>query len=117
MKETATTQTDWNIFSLVAISVFMSTLDTSIVNIALPVIMKDLKAPLTTIEWIPMIYLLTVSSLLLPFGRLSEIKGRSQTYVSVAWPLALMGIGTGIFISPNNSTLMNAIPQTHRGVA
>ena len=82
MKDSATTKKNWVIFSLVAIAVFMSTLDTSIVNIALPVIMKDLKAPLTTIEWIPMIYLLTVSSLLLPFGRLSDIKGRRWVYCS-----------------------------------
>lgn len=41
----------------------------------------------------------------------------TQAYISVAWPLALMGIETGIFVSPNNSTVMSAIPQAHRGVA
>lgn len=41
----------------------------------------------------------------------------TQGYISIAWPLALMGIGIGIFISPNNSTVMSAIPQAHRGVA
>ena len=80
MKDTAITKKKWVIFSLVAVAVFMSTLDSSIVNIALPAIMKDLKVPLTTIEWIPMIYLLTVSSLLLSFGRLSDIKGRRWVY-------------------------------------
>ncbi len=80
LKEASTTRKNWTIFSLVAVAVFMSTLDTSIVNIALPVMMKDLKVPLTTIEWVPMIYLLTVSSLLLPFGRLSDIKGRRWVY-------------------------------------
>ncbi len=80
MINTDSTPNKWIVFSLVAVAVFMSTLDSSIVNIALPAIMKDLKVPLTTIEWVPMIYLLTVSSLLLSFGRLSDIKGRRWVY-------------------------------------
>ena len=80
MKDTAITKKKWVIFSLVAVAVFMSTLDSSIVNLALPAIMKDLEVPFTTIEWVPMIYLLTVSSLLLSFGRLSDIKGRRWVY-------------------------------------
>ncbi len=70
----------WLVFFLVAIAVFMSTLDSSIVNIALPVIMKDYQVDLSTIEWVVIIYLLTVSSLLLTFGRLSDIKGRRWVY-------------------------------------
>ncbi len=58
----------------------MSTLDGSIVNVALPAIMKDLRVPMHTVEWVVVIYLLTVSSLLLPFGRLSDIKGRRWVY-------------------------------------
>ena len=70
----------WLVFFLVAIAVFMSTLDSSIVNIALPMIMKDFQTHFTTIEWVVLIYLLTVSSLLLTFGRLSDIKGRRWVY-------------------------------------
>jgi len=64
------------VFTLVAVGVFMCTLDGSIVNIALPVIMRDLDTTLSRIEWVVLIYLFTVSSLLLSFGRLSDIKGR-----------------------------------------
>lgn len=70
----------WLIFALVAIGVFMSTLDGSIVNVALPTIMADLDSEMAVIEWVMMIYLLTVSSLLLSFGRLSDIKGRRWVY-------------------------------------
>jgi EmrB/QacA subfamily drug resistance transporter len=70
----------WLIFTLVAIGVFMSTLDGSIVNIALPTIMNDFGVSLATIEWVVMIYLLTILSLLLSFGRLSDIKGRRWVY-------------------------------------
>ncbi|MFC1827218.1 hypothetical protein ACFLZQ_04740, partial [Thermodesulfobacteriota bacterium] len=66
---------NWLIFLMVAIGIFMATLDGSIVNIALPSIMADFAVPLATIQWVTMIYLLTVSSLLLSFGRLSDIRG------------------------------------------
>ena len=63
----------WLIFSLVAVGIFMSTLDGSIVNVALPTIMTELSVPLTTVRWVVVIYLLTTSSLLLSFGRLSDM--------------------------------------------
>ena len=70
----------WSIYFLVATAIYMSTLDSSIVNVALPAIMKDFKVPLTTIEWVVVGYLLAVSALLLSFGRLSDIKGRRWVY-------------------------------------
>ncbi len=137
MKDTAITKKKWVIFSLVAIAVFMSTLDSSIVNIALPVIMKDLKVPLTTIEWIPMIYLLTVSSLLLSFGRLSDIKGRRWVYCrgffifSIAsllcgvspdakWLIAarsLQGIGAAMLMACSPALVVDTFPVSERGKA
>ena len=87
----SSTENKWLVFSLVAIGVFMCTLDGSIVNIALPAIMKDLKVPLTTIEWVPLIYLLTVSSLLLTFGRLSDMKGRRFVY---CWGFLIFSLGS-----------------------
>ncbi|MCD4720170.1 MAG: MFS transporter [Desulfobacula sp.] len=71
----------WKIFFLVATSIFMSTLDSSIVNVALPYMMQDLQTDMQTIQWVVLIYLVTVSSLLLTFGRLSDIKGRKPVYV------------------------------------
>jgi len=131
------TKKKWVIFSLVAIAVFMSTLDTSIVNIALPVIMKDLKVPLTTIEWVPMIYLLTVSSLLLPFGRLSDIKGRRWVYCrgffifSIAsflcgvapnaiWLIAarsLQGLAAAMLMACSPALIVDTFPASERGKA
>ena len=71
----------WNIFILVAASIFMSTLDSSIVNVALPYMMQDLRTDIQTIQWVVLMYLVTVSSFLLTFGRLSDIKGRRPIYV------------------------------------
>jgi len=38
-------------------------------------------------------------------------------YTFVACPLALVGLGIGIFVSPNNSALMGAAPRNRQGIA
>ena len=35
----------------------------------------------------------------------------------MGWRLALVGIGTAIFIPPNSAAAMSAIPDRHRGIA
>lgn len=70
----------WFIMANVAIGTFMSTLDGSIVNVALPTLAKQFTADLHLIQWVVSIYLLTTSSLLLVFGRCADILGRKKIY-------------------------------------
>ncbi|MCK5310629.1 MAG: MFS transporter [Desulfobacteraceae bacterium] len=70
----------WIVFLLVATAIFMSTLDSSIVNVALPYIMEDLHTRVNIIQWVVLAYLVSVSSLLLTFGRLSDTRGRRIIY-------------------------------------
>lgn len=77
----------WWALVTVAIGTFMSTLDSSIVNISLPVILGYFHSGLATIQWVVLAYLLTITSLLLTFGRLADIWGRKKVYT----------IGFGIF--------------------
>lgn len=127
----------WLVFSFVAIGIFMSSLDGSIVNIALPSIMKDLAAPLAHIEWVVMIYLLTVSSLLLSFGRLSDILGRRRIFVmglivfsagslfcSISGDAILLiasrsfqGIGAAMIMACTQALVVDIFPASERGKA
>lgn len=127
----------WRIFSLVAVGVFMSTLDSSIVNIALPTIMKDLEGSFASVEWVVMIYLLTVSSLLLTFGRLSDIVGRRHVYCSgfllfaagsflcglspaTEWLIgfrAVQGAGAAMLMSCSPAIIVDVFPEAERGRA
>jgi EmrB/QacA subfamily drug resistance transporter len=129
--------TKWLVFSLVAAGVFMSTLDSSIVNIALPAIMADFKVPLTLIEWVPMIYLLTVSSLLLTCGRLSDIRGRRLIYCwgfvifsagsllcgiagTAPWLIgcrAVQGVGASMLMACSPALVVDVFPIAERGRA
>jgi hypothetical protein len=36
---------------------------------------------------------------------------------AVAWRVALVGVGTAIFISPNSAAVMSAVPPNRRGIA
>ncbi len=127
----------WAVFSLVAVGIFMSTLDGSIVNIALPAIMADLGASLSVIEWVMMIYLFIVSSLLLSFGRLSDIRGRRWVYSrglivfsvgsllcatahSAGWLIgarAFQGLGAAMIMSCTPALVIDIFPLEERGKA
>lgn len=66
----------------VAVGTFMSALDSSVVNIALPSISSHFNAPLFIIEWVVMSYLLVISSLLLTYGRLGDMYGHKTIYIA-----------------------------------
>ena len=65
-----------------AMGTFMSALDSSVVNIASPVIKSYFNTTLGTVEWVIAIYLLVVTSVLLFFGRLADLFGHKRIYLS-----------------------------------
>jgi len=65
---------------LVATGVFMSTLDSSMLNVALPSIMEAFGSPLALTEWVIIIYLLTITIMLLFWGHLSIRFGADRIY-------------------------------------
>lgn len=78
----------WLVLIAVGMSTFMSALDTSVVNVVLPIITKSFNSNIATVEWVVIIYLLIVSGLLLSFGRLGDIRGHKPIFL----------IGFSIFI-------------------
>ncbi len=71
----------WWALATVGIGIFMATLDASIVNISLPTIMGYFNASLALSEWVILSYLLTITGLLLPFGRLADMAGRKKVFL------------------------------------
>lgn len=127
----------WAGFSIVALGVFMSTLDSSIVNVALPIIREDFRAPLNQVGWIPLGYLLTIAVTLLGFGRRGDRKGRAQVYreglliftlASLLCGLApsigllvgarvIQAIGASMIMSVGPAFLIHIFPPEKRGRA
>ncbi len=71
----------WLVLATLAFGTFMATLDSSIVNIALPTIRRELNAG-DSVEWVVLSYLLTTTSTLLIMGKLSDWLGRRSMYIT-----------------------------------
>ncbi|MEC0368991.1 MFS transporter [Paenibacillus chibensis] len=78
----------WLILVVLNLFTFMSTLDGSIVNIALPVLSKQLGLPIAQIEWVTTGYLMAICTVILFFGKLGDMVGKIRVF----------RLGTYIFI-------------------
>ncbi|OIM21384.1 MFS transporter [Oenococcus oeni] len=81
-------QSQWILLISTSIVSFMSTLDASIVNIAVPKMSRDLNVPTNQAEWVVSVYLVLICVLLIFFGKLSDQIGR----------IPIFQVGTLIFI-------------------
>ncbi len=58
----------------------MAALNVSIINIALPVLKKQFHVRMHIIEWVSLVYLLTLAGLIVPFGRVADMFGPRWMY-------------------------------------
>jgi EmrB/QacA subfamily drug resistance transporter len=72
----------WRILFALLLGVIMGPIDASIVNINLPLIAESFSVPPYRIAWVSISYLLMLSTLLLPFGRLGDMFGFKKLYIS-----------------------------------
>lgn len=130
-------QNRWWILVAVGLFTFMSTLDGTIVNIALPVISKDLRIPMSQSEWVVSLYLIVVCSFILFFGKLSDILGKIKIFrlgaiffiagsllsgfrINLLFLLgarALQAVGAAMTMATNNGIITEIFPTTERGKA
>ncbi len=83
----------WLVLIAVAMGVFLATIDGSIVNIGLNTIVNDLHQPLNVVEWVVLAYMLTISTLMLSIGRLSDMIGKKKLYLA---GIIIFTIGSGL---------------------
>jgi EmrB/QacA subfamily drug resistance transporter len=128
----------WAVLAILAIGIFMATLDSSIVNISLPTIAMYFQVPLSgTIEWVIIAYLVVIAGVLLTIGRLADITGRKMLWVAglviftvgsatcgaaPALPIliiarAFQGLGSALIMSVSPAMLIGAFPAEERGRA
>lgn len=74
------------------------------VNVALPTIMAEFKAPLHLTEWVVLAYLLTISATLLFWGHLADRLGRGRFY-----GLGFLVFGAGSLFCGLSSTLTGLV--------
>jgi EmrB/QacA subfamily drug resistance transporter len=81
----------WVGLAMLSVGVAMIIVDATIVNVAVPSIIRELKLDSTQAEWINTIYALVFAGLLITLGRLGDVFGRRRMY--------LVGLGTFIAAS------------------
>ncbi len=79
----------------------MSTMDSSMVNVALPTIMETFASTLAVTEWIVLVYLLTITVMLLFWGAMSRSLGQGTIY------------GRGLLLFASGSLLCSLAPTIH----
>jgi EmrB/QacA subfamily drug resistance transporter len=71
----------WQALALVCVAFFMTILDVSIVNVALPSIKKSLDVSDSSLQWVLIAYAITFGGFLLLGGRLADLLGRRRIFM------------------------------------
>ncbi len=84
----------WTVFSLVAIAVFLVSLDATIVLAAFPALREAFPAVApATLSWVLNAYTIVYAALLVPAGRFADTHGRRKVFM---WGVALFGIASAL---------------------
>ncbi|MCK4898070.1 MAG: MFS transporter, partial [Anaerolineales bacterium] len=70
----------WYVLAAVGMGIFLATIDGSIVNIALPTLVRSFNTDFATVQWVVLAYLLTITTLILSVGRLADMIGKKPIY-------------------------------------
>src|SRR6266511_3875508 len=121
----------WRAFAVLAVSFFMTIVDLTIVNVALPTIGRDLHFSEPNLQWVVTAYGLTFGGFLLLGGRAADLLGRRRilmlgvalfTAASLACGLstgeafligsrAVQGVGAAIMLPAALSIVMNMFEE------
>ena len=127
----------WLVMSAIAMGIFLATIDGSIVNVALPTLTGALETDFSTVQWVVLSYLLTITTLLAVIGRLADMYGRKLLYGSgfivftlgsllcgfaptANWLIGfrvLQGIGAALILALGLAIVTEAFPAAERGRA
>lgn len=125
------------VLAAIMLGSIMGPLDASIVNVVLPTITQSFGVSIATAQWVPMVYLLTISSLLLFYGRLGDILGYKRVYLAglagfvsasglcglsptITWLIAfraIQGLAAGMMMAVPYAMITATFPAAERGKA
>lgn len=72
----------WRVLSVTSLGVLLATLNTSTLDVALPVVARHFHASASAASWTLLAYMLVNTVLILAFGRLADIVGRRRLYLA-----------------------------------
>jgi EmrB/QacA subfamily drug resistance transporter len=127
----------WAILGTLSLGFFMTLLDLTIVNIAIPSMIEALHASLDEVLWVVNSYVLVLAVLLITAGRLGDLRGQRNlfavgvavfTVASLACGLApnptlliifraVQGLGAALLMPQTMAIVIATFPAERRGVA
>ena len=125
----------WWVLLAVGLSLFLGSVDGSIVNVAVEPLMSALGADFPTVQWVILAYLLTLTLLLVGMGRLADMLGKKRIFVTgivvflvgsalcglapnVYWLIGfrvVQAVGAAMIIALGTAILTEAWPAQQRG--
>ena len=81
----------WITLAIIVVSAFIVVLDNTVLNVAIPTIMREFHTTLPSLEWVITGYTLTFATFLIIGGRLGDVFGHRRVFVIGA---ALFGLGS-----------------------
>jgi EmrB/QacA subfamily drug resistance transporter len=127
----------WYVMAAVAMGIFLATIDGSIVNVALPTLVRSFDTEFAVVQWVVLAYLLTVTTLMLSMGRLGDMIGKKPLYAAgfviftlgsvlcglsptVHWLIGsrvLQAVGAAMMMALGMAIVTEAFPPSERGKA
>lgn len=108
MPAVTTAQQDryWSGMAALSLTMLLSSLATSITNVALPTLALSFNATMADVQWVVIVYLLAVTTLIVGVGRLGDIFGRRRLLLAGVAVFAIASAGCAV--SPSLSMLIAA---------
>ncbi|HEY2553199.1 MAG TPA: DHA2 family efflux MFS transporter permease subunit [Streptosporangiaceae bacterium] len=130
-------QNPWAVLLVVSLGFFMTLLDLTIVNIAIPNMIRSLHASLDDVLWVINAYALVLSVLVITAGRLGDVIGPRKMFMfgigvftlasaacgvspSPGWLIAfraVQGLGAAMLMPQTLTIITNVFPAERRGAA
>lgn len=96
----------WKAMPFIALAVSLIIMDATVVNVALPVIVRDLSLSASDAEWINSIYSLVFAALLITVGRIGDLHGRKKLLI---FGISIFGVASLLAsVSTSGATLILA---------
>jgi len=99
----------WKALALLALADFLVILDSTIVNIALPSIGRELHATTAQLSWVITAYILAFGGLLMLGGRLADLFGRRRLFIGGLVVFGLASLAGGLSTSIESLILFRAL--------
>ncbi len=127
----------WHVMIATGSGIFLGTIDSSIVNVALPTMAESLNTTFAAVQWVVVAYILALATLTLSVGRLGDMLGKKPIYTSgfavftvgsvlcgfapsIGWLVAFrvaQAVGASMLFALGMAIITQAFPPGERGRA